>query len=122
MRTLLLALPLCGACGMTSRGEPPVAPDVAIVDVLSALDEAVDRAAAGDPEATEAWSRALAGFERSLEPSLRQQLDPTEVVATEYAFARIRRALDEGRDAGSEVDALGARLQKQLAQRTIATR
>jgi predicted NBD/HSP70 family sugar kinase len=123
MRTLICLLPLCGACSLAAQAETVIDPGPSMLEVLTSLDEAVERSAAGDPQALEAWDRALDTFDRSVEPVLRERADPVEVLQSEYAFTRIRTALVEGRDAGVEVDALGKRLQAQLGSlRTVATR
>ncbi len=109
------ALGLLAAC-TTEAPAPPVPPSAAVLDVIVALDEAVDRSAQGDPQAVEAWVRAHHRFEADLEPLLRARHPPEVVAAAEYRFSRIRVALDGtvDADAVAEVDALEAELQSLL--------
>jgi hypothetical protein len=97
------------AC-QTGPEEPDVPLDQAALDVLATLDLALDRASRGDGNATEDCARAYQHFEAELEPYLRAHVPPAEVLAIEYAFSRVSRALSEGRPATPEVQLLAERL------------
>lgn len=113
------SLLLCFAVACSSSDEPVLTPEAALIEVLSALDHATT---ATGPEALEAWARAEATFERSLEPVLREHQDPVEVARTEYAFSRVREAIGRG-DATAEVDTLASRLDRGIrGPRAVASR
>lgn len=90
--------------------KPELPLDQAALEVLATLDLAVDRATRGDPDASEDCRRAYQRFEQDLEPQLRKQVSPEDVLAIEYAFSRVGAALTEGRSAGAEIEALADRL------------
>ena len=105
---------LVGGCGPSAPVEDPV-PEAAILDVMTSLDEAAERAMQGDATAVDAWSRAHDRFEAEVEPALRRRASAEDVARTEYQFARIHAALAAGdASAQARVDALGTRLREQF--------
>lgn len=88
--------------------DPPL--DETVLDVLATLDLALDRAERGDTLATEDCAKAYQRFESDLEPWLRARVPAADVLAIEYAFSRVGKALSEGRPATAEVKQLAERL------------
>lgn len=85
-----------------------------MLEVLTSLDEAVERAALGDPDAEEAWIRGHDLFERAVEPTLRARWPAVDVARTEHAFGLVHAALTGPEDAAAAVDVLAERLNQQL--------
>lgn len=114
----MIAAWLLGCAGLSEAPAPPPL-DRAVLEVLTSLDEAVERAALDDPHADEAWVRSHALFERAVEPSLRTRWPATDVARTEYAFSLVHAALQGGGDAQAAVDALAERLNQQIRGRAL---
>ena len=100
------------SCADPKRAE--AASTSAVLDVLASLDEATERASAGDPAAAEAWERAQDRFEDEVEPILRRRHSPADVARIEYQFARIGAALQKGESPELVVEALGDELRRLL--------
>ncbi|HHO52000.1 MAG TPA: hypothetical protein ENK18_14235 [Deltaproteobacteria bacterium] len=105
-----------GLLSCTHRAPDPPPPDVdrAVIEVLTSLDEAVERAALGDRDAEEAWVRSHDLFEEAIEPTLRARWPAVDVARTEYGFGLVHAALQGGGDPVATVDALAERLNQQL--------
>jgi hypothetical protein len=105
---------LLAACGLPEGNHPAPTLDSAAIEVLSALEVAVDRAGSDEPDAPEAAAaavrRAVHRFEVSIEPVLRRTRPAREVLALEVGFAQVRAAVVAGRDPGPAVSELGERL------------